>query len=280
MNLAAILACAGRLGEAENAFRRLLRATKRSTWNEAISRNGLAEVLLAQGKYTEAWPHHESRFCCLRGGDPRPHGGREWKGEDIRGKRLAIMVEQGFGDQIQFARFAPWLQAQGVHVTLACKPELARLFKGLGVAVAPGLLEEDGGVVWDLEADYWVMSMSVPYRAHLTLSNLPSDPYLPTPPAAALPSSARFGVVTWGDQNHTNDHNRSIPADLAAEMMSWPGAFSLKPEHTGAKDFYDTAALIAGLDLVITVDQLLTWPGRWASRCGCCFRTSPLIGGG
>jgi ADP-heptose:LPS heptosyltransferase len=60
--------------------------------------------------------------------------------------------------------------------------------------------------------------------------------------------------MTTGAAYHPNDANRSLPPTVAAELLALPGAVSLRPEDTGARDFQDTADLIAGLDLVITVD--------------------------
>ena len=57
-----------------------------------------------------------------------------------------------------------------------------------------------------------------------------------------------------GNPTHKNDAKRSLDPSGAAELLSLPGAVSLAPEHTGARDFQDTADLIAGLDLVISVD--------------------------
>jgi hypothetical protein len=70
----------------------------------------------------------------------------------------------------------------------------------------------------------------------------------------ARASTGRIGVVTHGAPSHANDANRSLPRAAAARLLALPGAVSLRPEDTSAKDFQDTADLIAGLDQVITVD--------------------------
>ncbi|MBL8556316.1 MAG: hypothetical protein JNL41_18725, partial [Phenylobacterium sp.] len=82
-------------------------------------------------------------------------------------------------------------------------------------------------------------------------ATLPSAPYLR---AATRPAGGRIGVATRGNPGHSNDAHRSLPADVAAELLALPGAMSLEPEATGAKDFAETAAIVAGLDLVIAVD--------------------------
>ena len=80
---------------------------------------------------------------------------------------------------------------------------------------------------------------------------LPNAPYLSAAPVRA---PGRIGVMTTGNPNHTNDANRSLPPALAQRLLRLPGATSLALADTGASDFADTAAIIAGLDLVITVD--------------------------
>jgi ADP-heptose:LPS heptosyltransferase len=62
------------------------------------------------------------------------------------------------------------------------------------------------------------------------------------------------GLVTRGSPTHRNDAHRSLPDALAAELRAAPGAVSLHPEDSGARDLQETAEIIAGLDLVVTVD--------------------------
>jgi hypothetical protein len=64
----------------------------------------------------------------------------------------------------------------------------------------------------------------------------------------------RIGLAASGNPNHLNDQNRSLPSHLADQLAEIPGVVRLSPEVTGAKDFYDTARVVAGLDLVISVD--------------------------
>ena len=65
---------------------------------------------------------------------------------------------------------------------------------------------------------------------------------------------ARIGLMTRGSPGHLNDAHRSLPAEQAARLAALPGAASLHPDDTGAGDMTETADLIAGLDLVISVD--------------------------
>lgn len=177
----------------------------------------------------------------------------EWAGEDLRGKRLLILLEQGLGDEIQFARFAPWLQERtGAVVTLVCSNPLKKLFQGLSVTVR-GEDEFLFDAYTQRSTDAWVLTMSIPARAGVTLANLPAAPYL-SAPSLAPPLGKSVGVVTHGNPRHGNDQHRSLPAWAADDLRALPGAMSLHPEDTGARDFADTASIIASLDLVVTVD--------------------------
>ncbi|WP_293902724.1 tetratricopeptide repeat protein [Phenylobacterium sp.] len=236
----------GRLPEAETS----LRAAHALAPDDAKTRHALGIVLLSQGRYREGWPLYDARHAIpelrlLKPALPYP----AWTGEDVAGKRLLIFPEQGLGDQIQYARFAPWLAARGADVTLMCHPALARLFdRSLGVRVIAA-----SGQVDFPDPDYWVMSGSITGRTGLGPDALPNAPYLRSGDGGPA-ASGGLGVVTRGNPAHTNDANRSLPPDLAARLLALPAAVSLQPEDTGAKDFADTAALVAGLDLVIAVD--------------------------
>lgn len=215
----------------------------------ADTRFALGSVLLALGAYAEGWPLYDARYQ-VRGGPARPDlPFAAWAGEPLNGKRLLVWPEEGLGDQIQFARFAPALQAMGAEVTLVCYPALASLFRASLTARVIPLQDR----VELPASDLWTTLGAAPGLAHLTPADGASPPYL-VPPAATTPAGARIGLMTRGNPAHLNDHHRSLPAPVAARLGEIPGAVSLHPDDTGLADMADTAALIAGLDLVISVD--------------------------
>jgi hypothetical protein len=246
-NRGAFFALIGRLTEAEAELRRAVELAP----GTARSRHALGFVLLRQGRYAEGWPLYEARHETPQIGTARPGlPYPQWRGEDLSGQGLLIFGEQGFGDQIMAARFAPWLAARGVDVTLLCNPLLTRLFAGLGVRVV-GM---SGSVEFPSPAAF-VMSGDLAGRAGITPETVPGAPYLRgEAEGRAKGGQGGLGVVVRGNPSHMNDRNRSLPPELGARLLALPGARSLAPEDTGAADFQATADLIAGLDLVITVD--------------------------
>lgn len=200
--------------------------------------------LLAAGNYSEGFALYEGR----RGGinpvlNPAQQwpGLRcpEWQGEELSGKHVLVFGEQGFGDSIMFARFIPSLHALGATVTYVCGSGLERLFPNGHVArkrhdFPPG--------------HYWSLVGSLPHKLGVALDTLPP----PHPIDRAAQRHGGVGVVPSGRPTHENDANRSLDPQSAARLLEL--GRDLRPEATGARDFAETADIIAALDLVITVD--------------------------
>jgi len=222
-----------------------------------------------------------------------------WQGEPLAGRSLLIGFEAGHGDMIQFCRYAGVIKAGGAaRVDVICHPALKRLFAGLdGLDGASGFDEPLPQRHWD----YWVPPLSLPFHFRTRPDSLPAQlPYLHADPllrdewaaelaAQSSPGQLRVGLVWKGSANFENDDQRSLPAlALLAPLGSIPGVrwFSLQKgagEVEAAqppaalplvdlgsrlRDFADTAAVIANLDLVIGVDTaVMHLAGALAKPC-------------
>ncbi|SIO09632.1 tetratricopeptide repeat protein [Paraburkholderia phenazinium] len=249
--------------------------------NHGIARRSEAFCRLLTGDFAQGWLQHESRWSA---GDTifhRRYTDRPmWLGaEPVTGKTVLLHAEQGFGDTLQFCRYAPLVAALGatvvLEVPLALKPLLGSL-RGVDLLVA------QGGVTppFDLHCPL----MSLPLAFATNLDTIPAEvPYLQADPGrrqawrqrldeVSAPGRFRVGLAWSGNPRHNNDENRSILLEHFAPLYGLDATFiSLQPlvrerdkaclaqsgiVNLGAElsDFADTAALIDALDLVICVD--------------------------
>jgi Flp pilus assembly protein TadD len=243
---------------------------------DARARNMRALMLLALGRYPEAWPEHEWR---LREGEGAALARRLrspiWRGEDVAGKTIVLHAEQGLGDAIQFVRYAPLVAGRGARVLLECPPSLRRLFDRVG-GVASVIAAGEAVPPHDL----CIPLMSLPGVFGTTLENVPADtPYLAVDPAwraGVLPVAGgdlRVGLAWAGNPDYASDSARSVPLVELERLTRIPGLvfvglqksvagddtvtaerLGIRDALAGAADFADTAAIIDQLDLVISVD--------------------------
>lgn len=280
-NLGHLLSETTHLIEAEAAYRRALELNP----DYAQAHFNLSLLLLALGRYADAWPYFEYRYdsnmkksTSIVPNLPYP----QWRGESLAGKSLLIWPEQGFGDYVQFARYTLLLRERGVsRLTLVCHPSLK------------ALLETAGGVdavITDLALspshDYWSFPLSLPLHFCTTVDTIQAAlPYLYALPTRVdrwrdrLPTEKfKVGLVWKGNANHNNDASRSLPGlhTLASlwsvphvtfislqkgqgeeEAKEPPADQPILPLGSDVKDFADTAAIIDQLDLVICVDTAI-----------------------
>ncbi len=220
---------------------------------------------LAAGDFANGWREHEWRLRRPRYRQRMVD--RYWTGGDIAGRTILLWAEQGFGDAIQFIRYAPLVAAGGARVVVECPEALASLFAavdGVSATVRP-----DDEIAYDVHAPL----MSLP----LLLAAEPEPaPYLCSPAGLEQNDNAvrRIGLVWAGNPEHANDRNRSHPLSAFAPLASAAGSDTeflalqggvaaddvppdgmvLRRPRRVYRDFAETAAAIAPLDLVISVD--------------------------
>ena len=253
-NLANTMHAAGRL----EAALALLDGALAAAPGAAPLRYNRALLLLRLGRAAEGWREHEWRWRVPGFPSPaRRFASPAWDGRALPGGTLLLHWEQGFGDTLQFCRYAAAARARVGRVVLEVQAPLVRLLRGL-----PGVEE--------------VIAAGAPvpeHAAHAALMSLPhllgeaaglAPPYLPAPP----PPSGRppvVGLVWSGNPRHANDRNRSIPFAALAPLLDTPGVRFLSlqcgPAAAGCplpappmEDFAATAAALAGVDLVVSVD--------------------------
>jgi hypothetical protein len=175
----------------------------------------------------------------------------------MRGKSVLLYAEQGYGDTIHFARYVPLVAEIAAKVWLVERPAMRRLSAKLGV----DLLEFGAELP---EHDIVVSLMSLPRAFGTTLENVPAPAkYVVSP--RKVPT--RIGVCWHGGSRpddpmaHVDDLRRSLTWEQFKPIVdACEGAVSLQEEHLGrwgCKDWLDTAELVAGLDLVISVDTAI-----------------------
>ena len=236
----------------------------------------LGIALLTAGDLPAGFAQYEWRKRhSLAGKEFFPQAYPEWCGQPLDGKRIVIMAEQGLGDAIMFARYAGVLAARGATVSIACDRRLVSL-----IGTAPGVSKAVAKTREMPGFDFWVDQMSLPLLCKTTLTTVPHPgAYLTADPQCAARWASRLGLpdghrrvgLAWaGNPLHTNDANRSCAPSLFQPIVDRTGltCASLQVGDAAAQaielgmrdwsrhltDYAETAALIANLDLVITVD--------------------------
>jgi len=236
----------------------------------------MALAYLVAGDFTNGWREYEWRYHS-KARPPRKLPQPLWTGEDLAGKTILLHFEQGFGDTLQFMRYAPLLAARGDRIVIEVQPQLARLaatLKGVAQVIAAG------------EAlppfDFHCPLLSLPERFGTNLATIPAEvPYVTPNPEAFEHWRLRFagelglkvGIAWAGNPAHRDNRNRSVAIERLLPILEIPGIrwFSVQFGECAGDlsrlpigmvadlsndlgDFSQTAAVIANLDLIITVD--------------------------
>ncbi len=277
-NLGNALRDARRLDEAVVTYENALRLKP----EDAEFHLNLSMAMLTLGRFEEGWREYKWRWKSQQLSHAlQAFSKPEWQGEAGEGRVLLIHSEQGFGDTLQFCRYAPMARERGFHVVMSVQRPLARLLQSLN-GVEKVVADGDVLPYFDLHCPM----MSLPFALSTTVETIPAKlPYLSPNPAdvnrwgrrmAALADGAlRVGLV-WAGSLRTRspdliatDRDRSVAPETIAPLMEVQGVrfFSLQKDGSrvldsshvidwmaDCHDFADTAALIMNLDLVIGVD--------------------------
>ena len=243
-------------------------------------------ILLVHGHFKEGWELYEHRWATPDFGSKHPDEvKRIWNHpSELKGKSVLVVHEQGFGDTIQFCRYALVLANLNAKVTVAVQPELVTLIETLNRFTLPQPIQVTTKDKIDLlEAnDYCVPMMSLPYALRDSISGIPEmGQYLWANEKnisewhSILPRNGKvnIGVVWSGNPKHANDANRSISLDKFKKIFDIDANFHLVSKGISEKeiknieeisnlhiwldrlqDFSDTAALITCMDFLVTVD--------------------------
>lgn len=250
----------------------LLRAVLADAPHSAHTRLILGFLLWGEGRYGEAWEHFEWRNAAA--GKTPEIAGPNWDGTDLAGRTLLVMADEGYGDFIHFCRFIPLAARQGRVVVQAPLPllRLALRIEGVSHVVPRGAPLP----AFDLHCS--ASSLPRAFKAGDVMPIPSTIPYVQSDPAdvadwrarlAALPGR-KIGLVWGGNPRQKADPIRSIPFAALSPLAGIQGV-SFVSLHKGGRadprvgfplhdwtdellDFGDTAALIEGLDLVISVD--------------------------
>jgi Flp pilus assembly protein TadD len=233
---------------------------RRGSWAEAIGyyeralrrhpddaglHRSLGFALLASGDFARGWLEHEWRLKC------RGHRGCRvnrpiWDGAEFPGRTILLHFEQGFGDTLQFIRFARTVKSRGGRVAVLCRrPLVGLLARCEGVDLA-----FDGAEGFEPECHIQAPLMSLPAILGTTLETIPADvPYLfPDPvrvehwrevldrlrrPGHADGTAARgdlsvgratlVGIAWQGEPKHASDRWRSFPLARFEPLAAIPG---------------------------------------------------------
>jgi Tfp pilus assembly protein PilF len=242
-------------------------------WNIAL-------IQLTLGNFRDGWKEFEWRwktgeFISQQRALPKP----AWDGSDIAGKTILLTSEQGFGDVIQFVRYAPLLAGRGAKVIVECLKEMNSLLQtveGIHQIIVKGKTLPDFDIHCPL--------LSLPYLFNTTPETIPANiPYLHAgndllqiwrEKFQPNNDKHRIGIAWAGNPRHSNDRNRSCQPEIflpltenkAVSLFSLQkDSYTVQSDNVIKKmgmidytneinDFSDTAAFIMNLDLVISVD--------------------------
>lgn len=240
---------------------------------------GIGLNYLAKRDFENGWKYYEARlelhshsYQALKLNTPI------WKGEDLNGKTVFVVGEQGLGDTMQFIRYIKQLkQRYDITLIYGCSPLLLRLFKQFDEIeqfVCPGEKVPNH--------DYHIPLLSLPYHLKLnTEAALESPPYIVAHPVLAKYwkkyfsniNKLKIGICWSGNSAYANNARRNCKLEDFVDLLQNENVYlvSLQKDNSPEEkqllndagienlgvdftDLADTAAVISALDLVISID--------------------------
>ena len=282
-NLGNLLKEQGDLNAAIESFKTAMEL-KSDFWDAAFN---LSITMLLKEDYTNGWQKYESRRK-REGGSGKLHASpksKEWDGEPLQeNTQLLLVSEQGYGDTLQFMRYAQALKQQGIHTSLCAQTKLHSLIQASGIDASP-LTPDQANLVTDGQ---WIPLLSLPKHLGVGPDNpIITEPYIHTTDELStkwrtiLSAEQRpiIGINWQGNPaaENTELRGRSLPLETFAPiaqlksitMLSLQKGFgseqlencsfkdrfvSCQDQINDTWDFLETAAIIANCDLIITSD--------------------------
>ena len=239
----------------------------------------LAVSYLIQGDYARGWPAYECRWNYehLAGTQPQ-YAQPRWAGQDLRDKTILVIGEQGHGDNIQFMRFLFNLHAAGARVLFQVTDGLIPMLSGSNVVHWVGRYSDTPP-----EFDYWIPIMSLPGVLGITIENLPKvvsylnahqDLFQQWQQRLGPKKRMRVGFCWSGRKDNWLNTHKGMPFDQMMQLVKNNPTYEWVNLQVDASDeedavlaalgvtrypgtigsFADTAALIAHMDVVLSVD--------------------------
>lgn len=233
---------------------------------------GKADSLLSEGDFARGLDLYEARHGVRTAKVLAASSAPEWRGEDLNGKTLLVLAEQGFGDLFQFCRFVPILAQRGARVVVQERPQTLALLKSLAGAERLVSTREPAPAV-----DFHIPLAGVMRVLEMRADTIPASiPYLAAEPARVstwkerLPTTKRkrIGIAWSGVTRYAAQRWRSLDEMSLQRLISTDADFvslQLEPnallEANGVPqfgaavaDFAELAALIETMDHVISID--------------------------
>jgi tetratricopeptide (TPR) repeat protein len=280
-NLAYSLMMQSQLQEAEAYYRQGIALEP----NAADMHYNLALLLLVKANFVEGWREYQWFYHPNSSNlsKPKPPNipAKQWCGEPLQNKSVLIVAEQGFGDMIQFVRYAQHLQGIGAKVWVLVLKPLVEIFKTI-----PWIEEVvEKGAEAQVSCDFWTFPLALPFRFQTTLTSIPATvPYLSVDMKKSawwkiwldkqIPlGNKRIGLVWAGNPGQGHNKYRSLALSqftvftnlpnitfvslqlgkAAQELKNIPSGLNILDASPFIQDFSDSSGLLNNLDVLITV---------------------------